>query len=102
MDKPNLILRPTFIAGERIADDYCVYFECRSVGRIQRETKNVGQKPEWDWFINPPLPIPSGCSGSESDLEEAKAAIRRAWERFYSSLTPDTIAHWHRTADARK
>jgi hypothetical protein len=29
-------------------------------------------------------------------------SLPKAWERFYSSLKPEAIAHWHRTADARK
>jgi hypothetical protein len=29
-------------------------------------------------------------------------AFRQAWEPFYASLTPEQIAHWHRTAGARK
>ena len=53
-------------------------------------------------MINPPLPIPSWCVGSEDNLEQAKAAFRAAWEKFYATLTPESIAHGHYYQDAAK
>jgi len=35
-------------------------------------------------------------------LEQAKAAFRAAWERFYATLTPESIANWHHIQDAAK
>jgi hypothetical protein len=102
MDKRDLILRPTIMAGDRLKNDFEVFFEERRVGRIMLTVGSVGQNPSWDWHVNPPLPVPSWCKGSEPDLDQAKAAFREAWERFYSSLSPEAIAHWHHTADARK
>jgi hypothetical protein len=49
--------------------------------------------------INPPLPIPPWGTGSEDSLDQAKAAFRAAWEKFYATLTP---AHWHHHQDAAK
>ncbi|MGY3496399.1 hypothetical protein [Bradyrhizobium sp. USDA 4502] len=42
------------------------------------------------------------ANGSAPDLEGAKAALREAWERFYSGLSPKSIEHWHHTQDAAK
>jgi len=81
----ELKLRPTVIGGKKLAG--------RSVGRIRRAEERYGHNPGWDWAINPPLPIPSWCVGSEDSLEQAKVASREAWERFYATLTPETIAH---------
>ena len=53
----------------------------------------------WDWYINPPLPIPPSCRGSADSLEAAKTSFKAAWERFYGSLTPRDIEIWHYTED---
>lgn len=98
---PNtLTLRRTVIGGDTLKKDYCVMFEGRSIGRIREATERMGHNPGWDWSINPPLPIPPWGVGSAGSLEAAKAAFREAWERFYASLTPDDIAHWHHIQDA--
>ena len=103
MDKPGLILRPTVMSGDRLMQhDFSVFFDERCVGRIRLAAGRIGIDASWAWVINPPLPIPPGCEGSEPDLWRAMVAFRKAWEPFYASLTPDDIAHWHRTADARK
>src|ERR1700750_2056048 len=95
MDKPGLILRPTVIAGESVKNDFSVLFEERRVGRIRLPAGRIGIDASWAWVINPPLPIPSGCEGSQPDLWRAMVAFRQAWEPFYASLTPDDIAQWH-------
>ena len=99
--EPQLTLRPTVIAGDRLKDDFSVYFDGQRVGRIKFASERTGHTPSWDWHINPPLPIRPWCNGTEDDLEQAKAEFREAWERFYASLTPENVAHWHRTAGAR-
>jgi hypothetical protein len=38
----------------------------------------------------------------DGSLEQAKAEFREAWERFYATLTPESIAHWHHHQDAAK
>jgi hypothetical protein len=101
MIEPQLTLRPTVIGGDRLGDDYGVYSDDRRIGRIRLATERPGHNSAWDWHINPPLPIPSWGNDSEPDLERAKTAFRETWTRFYGSLTPDDIAHWHATADAR-
>jgi hypothetical protein len=53
----NLTLRPTVIAGERLADDYCVRRDGRSVGCIRLAHERTGQSEGWDWSINVPLPV---------------------------------------------
>jgi hypothetical protein len=98
----DLTLRRTVIGGDTIKNDYGVYFEGRSVGRIREATERMGHNPGWDWAINPPLPVPPWCVGSEDTLEAAKAAFKTAWERFYAGLTPESIAHWHHIQDAAR
>jgi hypothetical protein len=96
----QLTLRPTVIAGEAIKNDYIVKFESRSIGRIREATERSGFHPCWTWAINPPLPIPTWGTDQAPTLEDAKAAFRDAWERFYPSLTPHDIQHWHHHQDA--
>jgi hypothetical protein len=91
----ELKLRPTVIGGEKLANDFVVLFEGRSIGGIRQAQERVGHNPGWDWAINPPLPIPPWGNGSADSLEQANGAFRAAWERFYATLTPDDIAHWH-------
>jgi hypothetical protein len=86
MAEHQLTLRATVITGDRLADDYCVWHDGRSVGRI-RLTIGVGGSLHWDWAVNPPLPIPSWANGSAASLEEAKQSFRKAWQQFYASLT---------------
>ena len=97
----QLSLRPTVIAGETGENDYGVMFERRRIGRIREANERSGFNPGWTWAINPPLPIPTWGAGQASTLNEAKAAFREAWERFYASLTPHDIQHWHHHPDAR-
>jgi hypothetical protein len=56
MTAHQLSLRPTVIAGDLLANDYCVKCEGRSIGRIRRSDERTGR---WDWAINPPLPVPT-------------------------------------------
>jgi hypothetical protein len=87
MTQLDLTLRATVIAGERLKHDYCVCRDVRAVGMIRRNHDRG-----WDWMINPPLPIPTWGVGREPSLEDAKAAFRDAWARFYAELTPHTIS----------
>jgi hypothetical protein len=96
----QLARRPTVIGGEAIRNDYIVRFEARSIGRIRQATERAGFHPCWTWAINPPLPIPTWGTGQATSLEGAKASFRQAWERFYGSLTPHDIQHWHHHQDA--
>ena len=75
------------IGGDKLDNDFVVIFEGRSIGRIRQADEHRAY-PGWDWTINPPLPVPSWCAGSEDSLEQAKAAFREAWEKFYATLTP--------------
>jgi hypothetical protein len=95
----NLSLRKTVIAGDTLKDDYCVIHEGRSVGRIRLAEERSWQGVVWTWNVNVALPIPAWCNGSADNLEATKGEFRAAWERFYSSLTPEDIASWHRTED---
>jgi hypothetical protein len=98
----ELKLRPTIIGGETSPNDFTVIVEGRRVGRIRQAEERIGHNPGWDWSINPPLPIPTWCVGSEDTLDQAKAAFREAWERFYATLTVEDLAHWHHHQDAAK
>jgi hypothetical protein len=95
---PALTLRPTIIGGDLLKNDYSVFHEGRPVGRISLEER-ASQGEVWEWHVSPPLPIPPWCNGAQLSFEAAKVAFREAWERFYASLTPDDIAHWHRAED---
>ena len=98
----ELKLRPTVIGGDKLDNDFVVIFEGRSIGRIRQADERIGFNPAWDWAINPPLPIPPWGVGSEDSQEGAKAAFRTAWEKFYATLSPESIAHWHHIQDAAK
>ena len=96
----NLLLRPTVLTGEKLKDDYCVIHEGRRVGRIMLASERSWQGVMvWEWHVNPPLPIPPWCNGDAESLEAAKTKFKAAWERFYASLTPELIQHWHHTDD---
>lgn len=74
--------------------------EGRRIGRIRETTERGGFNPGWSWHINPPLPIPLWRTGSAKSLDDAKEDFKEAWSRFYASLTPHDIAHWHHHQDA--
>jgi len=97
----ELKLRPTVIGGDKIENVFRVVFEGRSIGRIRQADERIGHNPDWDRVINPPLPVPSWCTGTEDSLEQAKAEFRTAWGKFYPTLTPED-AHWHHVQDAAK
>jgi len=96
----DLTYRPTVIGGDRLANDYCVYFEGRSIGRIKLAENHVQRRYTWRFYINPPIPTPSWADGSAESLDAALAAFRETWQQFYSRLTPAAIARWHQLDDA--
>jgi hypothetical protein len=75
----HLTLRPTFIGGERVERDFCVYRDGRAIGRIREAHERIGLNPGWDWTINVPLPVTRSALGSAETLDEAKTAFRSAW-----------------------
>jgi hypothetical protein len=81
---------PNRLTGDKLTGDYCVWREGRCIGRIRLAREYTTAK--WTWFINPPLAIPAWGTGAENSLEDAKAAFRKAGERFYETLTPANIA----------
>jgi hypothetical protein len=95
----SLILRATVIGGETAPGDYCVFREGYSIGRIRFAKERIGHNPGWDWHVNPPLPVPAWCSGAEEMLEAAMASFREAWVRFYATLEPSDIDHWHNAVE---
>ena len=98
----ELKLRPTVIGGDKLNNEFVVVSEGRSIGRIRQAEERYGHNPGWDWAINPPLPIPPWGNGSTDTLEQAKAEFRAAWAKFYATLTPEKITHWHHHQDAAK
>ena len=100
MDEHELTLRRTVIGGATINNDYCVFRDGRSIGRIREVTERAGFNPGWTWAVGVPLPIPTWANGFAPSLDEAKAAFKEAWARFYAGLTPHDIAHWHHHQDA--
>jgi hypothetical protein len=97
---PKLTFLATVIDHHRAVNDFCVFHDGRSVGRIRKNTEGRGHDAAWDWAINPPLAIPAWGHGSAPSLPEAKADFAGAWERLYADLSPDDIAHWHQLQDA--
>jgi hypothetical protein len=95
----DLLLRPTVIAGDKLPNDFCVIHEGRTIGRIRLAEEQVSRGAVWCWRVNPPLPIPSWCNGTADNLDAAKAEFKAAWERFYSSLSPERIRRWHLIED---
>src|SRR4051812_4237813 len=47
MTQPELFLRVTVIGGDRLDNDYDVFFEGRRVGRIREATERTGFNPGW-------------------------------------------------------
>ena len=92
----KLLLRRTVLTGEKLKDDYCVFYEDRRVGRIMLASERSWQGVVWAWHINPPLPIPPWCNGDAESLEAAKIKFKAAWERFYAPLTPEQVESWQR------
>jgi hypothetical protein len=86
-----LTLRRTVIAGQYLNDDFCVYDGGLVVGRILLH-RSTPQGPQWAWHVNLAVPIPTGCNGRASTLEEAKAAFRGAWERLKPTLSATRLA----------
>ncbi len=41
--EPQLTLRPTVIAGDRLKDDFSVYFDGQRVGRIKFASERTGE-----------------------------------------------------------
>ncbi|PDT71753.1 hypothetical protein CO683_00920 [Bradyrhizobium ottawaense] len=81
--------------------DYHVYREGRLIGRIRKTEDHVHGSVVWSWNITVPLPVSAWTRGSADSLEAAQKAFRAAWEQFYASLSPEQIARWHHTQDAR-
>jgi hypothetical protein len=73
----DLKLRPTVIGGEKLANDFVVLFEDRSIGRIRQAEERVGHNPGWDWAINPPLPIPPWGNGSTGAWSRPRLSFGR-------------------------
>lgn len=96
MTEHALILRQAAVG------DYYVYREERIIGRIRKAEDHVHGGETWSWNITVPLPMGAWTRGSEDTLEAAQKAFRAAWEQFYASLSPEQIARWHHTQDARK
>ncbi|MFK4647243.1 hypothetical protein ABIF96_005817 [Bradyrhizobium ottawaense] len=96
MTDQALILRQAAVG------DYYVYREGRLIGRIRKTENHVHGSVVWAWGITVPLPSGAWTRGSADSLEAAQKAFRAAWEQFYDSLSPEQIARWHHTQDARK
>jgi hypothetical protein len=60
--------------GTYLDNDYCVYEDGRSIGRMY-QTHAPGGATCWRWFVQ----VGQVAAGSADTLEEAKAAFRSAW-----------------------
>lgn len=68
----DLFLRPTFIAGDKLRDDYVVVYEDRHIGRIRLALERSAAM--WTHAITVPLPIPPYGSGKADDVNRARPA----------------------------
>lgn len=90
----ELRLRLAEIGGETKPDDYCVWCGPDIVGRLKVRTGNPKGTDGWEWFVNPPFPIPPDCSGTATSRDDAMAKFKAAWLRFRSTISDDD---WERT-----
>jgi hypothetical protein len=100
MTRHHLTYRPATAGGIQLQDDYIVRQDLRPVGRIHLVRQGIVSDPVWEWGTNLPLPTPWWCIGRTSSFETSKIAFTEAWIRFYDSLSPDQIDHWHKQQDA--
>jgi hypothetical protein len=87
----RLSLRSTIIGERPLANDFSVIwtsvsFGARRVGRFRLATEHR-DADTLAWSINPPMPVPAWCHGIARSRELARAAFRRAFERFHSETT---------------
>jgi len=84
---PKLTLLVTLIDHHHAVNDFCVFHDGHSIGRIRKNTEGHGHDAGWDWAINSSLGIPAWGHGSAPTLAEAMTSFAGAWERF--SAIPD-------------
>jgi hypothetical protein len=127
-DVGDLDLGVTFFLNPNIAavtdrgnSRRCPYDLRGSMSKSPRVMFSIKRIAEGDWQIEAHFPgveiryIAGLTSKSEADdwlagerrhawlrSQGAKVAFRAAWERFYETLTPDDIEHWHHQQDARQ
>ena len=94
----ELSLNVAFLGKLSRETDFCVFRDGRAIGRI-RIAQGTPLNPDWQWTIDLPLPVPPWGHGSTKSLPEAEEAFAEAWERFYTGLTPDDLAHWREAPD---
>ncbi|UFW91075.1 hypothetical protein BjapCC829_22060 [Bradyrhizobium barranii] len=89
----ELILRRTVIADERRDDDFTVYWDEISIGRIVRQPGIPAHHPDWAWsLIFEGTPQQAWMRGLAPDLDEAKQRFKLAWSAVRPTLTDDDIA----------
>jgi hypothetical protein len=103
-DPDALVLRPTIISGEKYPDDYQVFWNGLSVGRILKQPGVPVGRPNWHWGIAfPGCAQPAGHRGHCSDLEECKRRFRTVWSGIRSGLSEADVGAARRVeADADK
>ncbi len=95
----DLRLSPTIMNGRRLKDDFAVLWNSdqfgeRRIGRIRLAGEaNTAQGEVWAWHLQPPLPVPGYGNGRADSLDEAKAAFRGAFEKFYAETSTTEFAH---------
>lgn len=97
----TLTLRLAVIGGKTEPNDYTVWEDDRSLGRIRLASeRNWTDRENWLWNIDVPLPIPPWCTGNATSFAGAKEAFKSAWERFRAGMTDKDVEHWHLHQDA--
>jgi hypothetical protein len=97
----SLTIGPTVIGGDVLENDYCVKEDGYGCGRIIRGFL-AGNKPVWQWAVNPPIPVPPAYTGTAETEEAAKEQFKAAWAKFRANLTPKSVKHWHQIEDAAR
>lgn len=88
----DLFLRPTVIAGETAPDDFEVYWNGLSIGRILKQPGVPMGRPNWFWGVAfPGRPQPSSHRGNCSDLEECKRRFKAVWAGIRDGLSEADI-----------
>lgn len=100
---PDLTLRTTIIAGDRLADDFGVHWNGLPVGRILKQPGVPQGRPNWSWGVSfPGMPQQSSHRGLCSDLDECKRRFKVAWSGIEAGLSEADIDHARKVVEASR
>lgn len=94
----QISLRPTIINDRPLANDFAVIWKSDAfgdnrVGRVRLATERSWKHGEqWEWMMNPPMPVPPWGHGLAASRDLALAAFRKSFERFHSQTAAREFA----------